>query len=133
MADVERAAPQAIEKGYETSDVGARWVAAAAAGLAITMVALAALMGGYVSLFDAREAAGTGRRTAVERTDLTPPKPRLESDPEGDARAINQDADRRLSAFGWTDRTGGVAHIPIDDAMRLLSERGWPSQERVQP
>ena len=132
MTDVERVSPQSIEKGYETSDVGARWVGVAAAGLVIVMVALAALMEGYLSLFESRQAGGTGR-TEIERTDLTPPKPRLEADPEGDARAINQDADRRLSEFGWTDRAGGIAHIPIDDAMRLLSQRGWPSRERSQP
>lgn len=132
MTDADRVSPRSIEKGYETSDVGARWVAAAAAGLAIVMVALAALMGSYLSLFDSRQASGTGR-TAIERTDLTPPKPRLEADPEGDARAINQDADQRLSEFGWTDRAGGIAHIPIDDAMKLLAQRGWPSQERGQP
>lgn len=132
MTDADRVSPRSIEKGYETSDVGARWVGVAAAGLAITMVALAALMAGYVSLFDSRQAGGAGR-TAIERTDLTPPKPRLEADPEGDARAINQSADRRLSEFGWTDREGGIAHIPIENAMRLLSQRGWPSRERGQP
>lgn len=132
MAEAERVSPQSIAKGYETSDVGARWVGVAAAGLAITMVALAALMWGYVSLFNSREAPGPGR-TAIERADLMPPKPRLEPDPEGDARAINQSADDRLSGAGWIDRADGIAHIPIDDAMRLLSQRGWPSQERAQP
>jgi hypothetical protein len=132
MAEAERVSPRSIEKGYETSDVGARWVGVAAAGLAITMVALAALMWGYLSLFDSRQVPGSGR-TAVERTELTPPKPRLESDPEGDARAINRSADERLSGAGWIDRADGIAHIPIDDAMRLLSQRGWPSRERDQP
>jgi hypothetical protein len=132
MAEAERVSRESLEKGYETDDVGARWVGVAAAGLAITMVALAGLMWGYVSLFNSRQEPGSGR-TAIERADLMPPKPRLEPDPEGDARAINQSADERLSGAGWTDRAGGLAHIPIDDAMRLLAQRGWPSQERAQP
>jgi hypothetical protein len=132
MTEAERVSPQSLEKGYETGDVGARWVGVAAAGLALAVIGIAALMGGYVSLFNADQAGGSGR-TAIEQTDLTPPKPRLEADPEGDARAINQSADRRLSEFGWTDRQGGIAHIPIDDAMQLLAQRGWPSRERGQP
>jgi hypothetical protein len=132
MTDADRISPQVIDKGYETSDVGARWVGVAALGLAITVIALAALMGGYVALFDARQAGGSGR-TAIERTDLTPPKPRLEPDPEGDARAINRNAGQRLAGFGWIDRNSGIAHIPIDDAIRLLSQHGWPSKEEGGP
>jgi hypothetical protein len=132
MTEAGPVAPQSLEKGYETSDVGARWVGVAAAGLAISMIGLAALMGGYVALFDRHQAADSGL-TKIERTDLTPPKPRLEPDSEGDARAINQSADRRLTEFGWTDRADNIAHIPVDEAMRLLAQRGWPSQERSQP
>ena len=34
---------------------------------------------------------------------------------------------RRLSAYGWVDEARGIAHVPIEEAMRRIAERGWPS------
>jgi hypothetical protein len=36
---------------------------------------------------------------------------------------------QRLHTYGWVDEGAGVAHIPIEEAMRLLVERGLPSRE----
>jgi len=35
----------------------------------------------------------------------------------------------RLQGYGWVDQNAGVAHIPIDEAKRLILERGLPSRE----
>jgi hypothetical protein len=36
---------------------------------------------------------------------------------------------RRLESYGWVNEGAGVAHIPIEEAKRLLIERGLPSRE----
>lgn len=36
----------------------------------------------------------------------------------------------RLRAFGWVDRAGGVAHIPIDRAMELVARGVRPAPVR---
>jgi hypothetical protein len=33
---------------------------------------------------------------------------------------------RRLESYGWVNEGAGVAHIPIEEAKRLLIERGLP-------
>ncbi|MGF1623609.1 MAG: hypothetical protein ACFCVH_01890 [Alphaproteobacteria bacterium] len=38
-----------------------------------------------------------------------------------------EDPETLLTTHGWSDRAGGIARIPVDEAMRLLAERGWPS------
>jgi hypothetical protein len=38
-----------------------------------------------------------------------------------------------LNGYGWVDRDAGVVHIPIDEAMRLMVERGVPAREGDAP
>jgi hypothetical protein len=34
--------------------------------------------------------------------------------------------EQRLRTAGWIDRQAGVAHIPIEQAMDLVAQRGLP-------
>jgi hypothetical protein len=36
---------------------------------------------------------------------------------------------KRLQGYGWVNQAGGVAHIPIEEAKKLLKERGLPVRE----
>ena len=36
---------------------------------------------------------------------------------------------KRLQGYGWVNQAGGVAHIPIDEAKKLIRERGLPTRE----
>jgi hypothetical protein len=36
---------------------------------------------------------------------------------------------QRLHSYGWVNEAAGVAHIPIEEAKKLLIERGLPSRE----
>ena len=38
-----------------------------------------------------------------------------------------------LASYGWTDRNAGIAHIPVDRAMAILAERGWPDPVEPAP
>jgi hypothetical protein len=44
----------------------------------------------------------------------------------GQQRAEEQ---KRLHGYGWVDEKGGIAYIPIDEAKRLILERGLPVRE----
>lgn len=61
-----------------------------------------------------------------------PPEPRLQgipshsTDPQFDRR-LKLEADRdALEKAGWLDQNGGVAQIPIEDAMKIIAEKGLP-------
>jgi hypothetical protein len=43
-----------------------------------------------------------------------------------DRQELEAGVHRRLESSGWVDRERGVAHIPIERAMAMLAERGWP-------
>jgi len=61
------------------------------------------------------------------------PEPRLQTDPVADLKRYKAQAMERLNGYGWADRAHGIAHIPIDEAMRRVAERGiadWPADAR---
>ena len=50
----------------------------------------------------------------------------LETDPVATRRAYETEEARLLSTYGWVDRPGGIARIPIEAAMELIAARGIP-------
>jgi len=57
-----------------------------------------------------------------------PPLPRLEIDPPADLARYRDEQRTGLESYGWVDRPAGVVHIPIEDAMRIVAERGLPTR-----
>jgi hypothetical protein len=49
--------------------------------------------------------------------------PRLQSAPQLDLAAYNAEKARLTNGTAWVDRPGGIARIPVDDAMQLLVTR----------
>jgi hypothetical protein len=64
----------------------------------------------------------------------TYPSPQLQASPHEDmVRFYRQELDR-LNSFGWIDRSKGLVHIPIEQAMREVASQGlpgWPTQARA--
>lgn len=59
---------------------------------------------------------------AVPRQDV-PTQPRLQAVPRADRITLYRAQAERLSSYGWTDRSAGIAHIPIERAMALLAAK----------
>ena len=62
-----------------------------------------------------------------------PPAPRLQTLPAQDLAAVRAEEERTLSTYGWVDEGAGTVRIPIEEAMRLLAERGEAPLPRVSP
>lgn len=71
--------------------------------------------------------------TAVERAQLRPNGPTLETNPLKDRLALEARARARIESYGWVDRQKGLARIPIERAMALQAQKGWPDQEAAKP
>jgi hypothetical protein len=59
------------------------------------------------------------------------PEPRLQADPDEEMRRFLKAELTQLNSSGWIDQANGIAHIPIDEAMRRLAQQGipdWPTQ-----
>jgi hypothetical protein len=59
--------------------------------------------------------------------------PVLQTDPHADLEAYTAEKDRALHGYGWVDRTAGIAHVPIEDAMRMIAAGGVPDWGQTPP
>jgi len=113
---------QSQPKAVERSDADARLISALAIGVAAFLLAVP-----FVVWAIYPSAPQLGRIPAELPQ---PPEPRLQTTPKADLDRLRASEDQRLNSFGWVDRDKQIVRIPIDDAMRLLSQRGlsgWPS------
>jgi hypothetical protein len=64
---------------------------------------------------------------------VEPPQPRLQTDPSEDLAQFLVGEDKRLNTYYWIDKKNGVVHIPIEQAMRELAEKGIDGFPRGKP
>ena len=57
-----------------------------------------------------------------------PPTPNLQTQPFKDIYMLRQDEEQRLGSYGWVDKDGGIARVPIDRAMDVMLEKGFPAR-----
>lgn len=60
-----------------------------------------------------------------------PPAPRIEEHPAIELEQLHSQEDQILSTYGWTNKKAGVVRIPIDRAMELQMERGFPVRQQA--
>lgn len=125
---------------HEESDVNTRGIAWFVLFLAVLIVVALLLLRGMFNLFEswAREAEGERppmARTAEERL---PPEPRLQAapgfqaegrnlelkEPQAEWRVVHQKWQEELNSYGVVDRDQGVARIPINEAIKIIAQKG---------
>jgi hypothetical protein len=118
--------------GHETTDASAFYVGLFALGLAV-MIALALVFLTWLfwrfEAFAEREDPVQNRMAANQ----LPPAPRLQAQPSVDLAKLRHEEDDRLGCYKWIDQQQGIVQLPIDRAIDLLSERGLPEPQVVEP
>lgn len=98
-----------------------------ASWLAVSMVISAAIVYGTFWFFERQEEAAS---EAAQIYPLAagqvkePPGARLQTQPFKDIYLLRQSEHERLTTYEWVDKNTGVVRIPVDEAMRIMSERG---------
>jgi hypothetical protein len=130
------------ETEYEHEDLGTRGIFAFMIGLTVSGVIIYFIIVGMYSFLDKYE-----RSQRATASSLTPLKgdmsrvttqgevdnlfrdngaPMLETDERSQFRDFLMNEEDRLNSYGWVDQKAGVAHIPIQNAMDLIVQRGLP-------
>ncbi|MFO1434453.1 MAG: hypothetical protein U1F76_30960 [Candidatus Competibacteraceae bacterium] len=119
--------------GHEPEGVFVRRILAIAAGLIAVIVLCAAAVWGMLRLKG--QPATSLSRTAPPVQPVNTPPPRLQIAPTLDLEDLLTRQRQRLNSYGWTDRQQGIVHIPIERAMELLVQQGYPppSQQSQHP
>jgi hypothetical protein len=120
--------------GHEESDADIPGIALTAAGLAVTVALVYFLVSGiFWYLADHPLSAPQPNPMAETDPQQFPPQPRIEVHPTIEVQELRSDEDKILSTYGWTDKEKGVVRVPIDRAMELQLERGFPTSPAAKP
>ena len=115
---------------YEHTDASVGIIAKFLLWLAVSAVVIHVGLGFlYGLLIDYSMETGEQRYPlAAEQGERLPPAPRLQQFPHNDLYQFRVGEEAFLEGYGWMNKEAGIVHIPIEDAMRLVVERGLPSR-----
>lgn len=118
--------------GHETEDANVRAIVITGVALVIG-AAIVFVIVHWIFQYLADHPLTTARPNPMAETDRQqfPPVPRIEEHPAIELKDLRSQEDRLLSTYGWTDKNGGVVRIPIDRAMELQLERGFPTRREA--
>lgn len=66
---------------------------------------------------------------AAGQQNRLPPSPRLQANPQQELQDLRAKQRALLEGYGWVSKETGIARIPIEDAMKMVVERGLPTRE----
>ena len=108
------------------SELNMRGIVLSTAGLVGITLAAVLLMWGFMTTILDNLAAEDPPPPALEeaRVPYLPPAPRLQTTPFRDLTELRAEENRLLTTYGWINQAGGIARIPIEQAIDILVERG---------
>ena len=119
--------PTPEDAEYEHTDIEPSIASKFAIWLTVAMVISVAIVYGTFWLFEGQaQTAGKAAQQfplAVGQV-KEPTGPRLQVQPFKDVYQLKSAEREKLTSYGWVDQGTGVVRIPIEDAMRLVGERG---------
>lgn len=99
-------------------------------GAAILVITVAILCSGAWWIFrEFRSNAAARIMGTVRGNENIPPSPRLEVSPTAELTATRNREQEILDTYGWIDRSQGIVRIPIEHAMQLMVQHGFPTGE----
>ena len=112
--------------GYETRDVPGPLVFWSLTGLAIATVISAIFVFGFFVFLRAQPDRVSPEPSPFASERVLPPAPRLQANPPMELEEYNAKMDTARNSYGWVDQSAGIAHIPVDEALNIIAERGLP-------
>ena len=119
----------AVTAGHEIRDAKIGPLILIAAGLAITVAIVGVFIYGVFQYLGAHPAASVQANPMSAGDAQIPPEPRIEEHPAIEIEQLHAQEEQTLSTYAWVDKKAGVVRIPIDRAMELQLERGFPTRK----
>jgi hypothetical protein len=120
--------------GHEHSDANVWIIVKFGLWLAISAIVISAGMGLLFALFVKQsEETNPEFPLAARQQQRLPAGPRLQQVPANELFEFRTHEEAVLQKYGWVNKEAGIVRIPIDDAMRLAVERGFPVRAITEP
>jgi hypothetical protein len=117
--------PVHSQRGYEDADVSVGRLFAFAGGV-VALVVLGVLGSAAVFHFFVRHQPLGPPASPFEDVRTVPPEPRLQTTAPLDLKHYRDEQEKTLEGYGWVDSQAGIVRIPVDRAMDLLLQKGYP-------
>jgi hypothetical protein len=115
--------------GHEITDVDLTAVdRVGILSLVVVVVSMLAMWGLMRLLIGFETAKDRPAVPVAVQGDRQPPEPRLQLNEPVDLATFRATEDAVLQGYGWVDQQAGVVRIPVDRAMQLVLERGFPKR-----
>jgi hypothetical protein len=123
--------PDNPEVVHEDSDVNVRAILGFGAALAAVALIAHLFLWWLQATYQARSTRSQTHvyPLAAGQQDQLPPMPRLQDNPQLDMRTLRAQQQELLNGYGWVNRDSGTARIPIEEAMRIVVQRGLPTKD----
>lgn len=130
--------PQPDDIGFEREDLGAKPVIGFIVSLVISGVLIYYVIWGVFHFLDAYDRKHQQVRTPLIRVESNTrdvqtqliqrfPEPRLEENERTELNGFRYGEEQELNSYGWVDKNAGIAHIPIEQAMQMVVQKGLPT------
>jgi hypothetical protein len=125
--------PDNPEIVHEESDVNVRAILGFGFALIVVAVIVHVFLWWLQGTYQRRTEEGQLQEypLAAGQQEPLPPAPRLQENPQREMRELRARQEALLNGYGWVNRDAGVARIPIEEAMRIVVQRGLPTREKA--
>lgn len=132
MSDL-RDNPDNVEIEHEETDVNVGAILRFGVGLAVVALIVHVFLWWLLGVYERGQERVQVQTfpLAAGRQNRLPPAPRFQENPQQDLSELRAKQEALLHGYGWVNKEAGVARIPIEDAMKIVVERGLPSREAV--
>jgi len=127
--DLQRRSMLKSSVGHEGQDADIRPIVLTGIGLALTVVVVGAIVYGSFRYLETHPITSVQSNPMAVFDSQIPPTPRIEEHPAIEIEELHDQEDQTLSTYGWIDKNKGVVRIPIDRAIELQLQRGFPARK----
>ena len=118
---------------HESKDTSVGWIIGIVVFLFLCGMAIHLMLGGMLIALQRTPAPTDQWRPANvdanRRAFVQAQFPKLQTNPNIDLKELHAREDAELNSYGWVDKGDGTVRIPIERAMDLLLQKGFPGRE----
>ncbi len=113
---------------WERKDIDIVQISGFGIGLLVAFMVSVAAMWGLFVYFKVREDNLRPKNVPamMSQKPMLPPEPRLQADPVMELDKMHASEEMLLTSYGWVDSAKGTVHIPIDQAINMVAQKGLP-------
>lgn len=123
--------PESAGRKYEDSSVNVKQLFVLAMGVVAMVLAGVLISAEVFRVFEKLTPMGP-TASPFEDVREVPQGLRLQTKAPQDLKDYRKDQEKILSGYGWVDQKSGIVRIPVDRAMELLLQKGYPVRESSQ-